>query len=208
MTGDPYRKHAASYDTFVEPFVAGVRKKSLGLHTPTSGSSVLDVGCGTGTNLIPYQTAGCRVCGIDLSPAMIVQAQKKLDSRADLRVGDASCMPYSNNRFDLIVAMFTLHEMPPQVRPEVIGEMMRVLKPHGRVLLVDYRIGPIRFPLGWLAKRVAYTFEMLAGGEHFRNYRDFMGRNGLPPLFATQPLAIKKQATAGRGNIALYLLGL
>jgi len=207
MTGDPYRKHAASYDTFVEPFTAGVRRKSLGLHPPASGLSVLEVGCGTGSNLIPYQTAGCRVCGIDLSPAMIAQAQKKLDGLADLRVGDASCMPYSDDDFDLILAMFTLHEMPFHVRPEVISEMKRVLKPHGRLLLVDYRIGPIAFPLGWLAKGIAYTFERLAGSEHFKNYRDFVGRNGLPPLFATQPLFVKRQATAGRGNIALYLLG-
>ncbi len=207
MTSDPYRKHAASYDTFVEPFVAGVRKKSLELHPPASGLSVLEAGCGTGTNLIPYQKAGCRVCGIDLSPAMIAQAKKKLNAQADLHVGDASCMPYSNDRFDLIVAMFTLHEMPSNVRPGVMREMVRVLKPDGRALLVDYRIGPLAFPLGWLTKGVAFTFEMLAGGEHFKNYRDFLDRKGLPPLFATQPLAVKRQATAGRGTIALYLLG-
>jgi ubiquinone/menaquinone biosynthesis C-methylase UbiE len=204
---DPYHKHAVWYDTFVEPFITGVRRKSLDLHPPASGLNVLEVGCGTGTNLVPHKRAGSLVCGIDRSPSMIAQAQRKLNGQADLRVGDASRMPYSNDRFDLIVAMFTLHEMPPDLRPLVMREMIRVVKPHGRMLLVDYQTGPLVAPWGWIEKGVAFTFERLAGGDHYKNYCDFMNRKGLPSLLRSQHLSVKRRAAAASGNIALYLVG-
>ena len=207
MRDDPYRKMASWYDTMLAPFTASLRRKTLGLYPPMSGLQVLEVGCGTGTNLVPFHEAGCRVAGIDLSPAMIAQAQKKLTDPADLRVGDAASMPYSNDQFDLIVAMLTLHEMPSKLRPMVLQEMVRVLKTSGRMLLVDYQCEPHRTLLGWLGRWITYIIERMAGGDHFKNYQDYIARNGLPPLFTAQQLTIKKEASAANGNIALYLLG-
>jgi demethylmenaquinone methyltransferase/2-methoxy-6-polyprenyl-1,4-benzoquinol methylase len=208
MNTDPYRNSAAWYDVLVEPFVAGVRRQGVKLCPPEKGLRVLEVGCGTGTNLLPFLGAGCQVFGLDLSPAMIARAKWKLDGRADLRVGDAASMPYAENRFDLIVAMFTLHEMPARIRPLVLREMVRVLKPEGRLLLIDYRTGPLRFPLGWFEKGIAFTFEFLAGGEHFKNYRDFITRKALPPMISAQRLEVIKAETTAGGNFALYVLGL
>jgi len=207
MATDPYRKHAAWYDVLVEPFIVGVRSKSLSLHVPASGASVLEVGCGTGTNLASYKAAGCRVYGVDLSAAMIAQARKKLSAAAYLQVGDASQMPYPNDRFDFILAMLTLHEMPFRIRPKVIKEMVRVLKPQGRVMLVDYRIGPLAFPIGWIAKGIVFAFERLAGGNHYKNYCNFIRHRGLEPLLTGGNLTVHRQATSAGGNVALYLLG-
>ena len=206
MRDDPYRKMAPWYDTIIEPFTASLRSKVVRLCPPVEGLKVLEVGCGTGTNLVPFQKAGCRVSGIDLSPAMIAQAQKKLNAQADFRVGDASGMPYPDNHFDLTVAMLTLHEMPAKIRPLVIKEMVRVLKANGKMLLVDYQCEPNRTPLGWLGKGITYIIERMAGGSHFKNYQDYMARNGLPPLFTAQQLAIHKKTDAANGNIVFYLL--
>lgn len=206
MVNDPYRLYAKKYDTFVEPFNTALRQVGMKMFPPKEGMSVLDVGCGTGTTLGYYHDAGCKIYGIDLSPSMLEVARKKLGECADLRLGDASQMPYPNGIFDLVVAMFTLHEMPHKIRLLVMGEIARILKQEGRILLIDYQPGPSRFPKGWLYKAIILFLEITAGREHFKNYRDFSARKGLPNLITSQKLIIEKKKIVGGGNIALFLL--
>jgi demethylmenaquinone methyltransferase/2-methoxy-6-polyprenyl-1,4-benzoquinol methylase len=167
---------------------------------------VLDVGCGTGSNLKLYQQAGCDVYGIDMSPSMLQVARQKLGDRANLHLGDASDMPYDDGTFDLITASLTLHEMPGVVRTGVINEIIRTLKNDGRILLIDFHPGPIRFPKGWVSKSIITITEIAAGREHFKNYRDFIARKGLPPLCAAHGLIVDKEKIVTGGNLALFLL--
>ncbi|MDJ0854464.1 MAG: class I SAM-dependent methyltransferase, partial [Desulfobacterales bacterium] len=172
MTHDPYRRLAKVYDICTEPFNAGLRHMGLKLATPRQGQRVLEVGCGTGTNLLHYQQAGSEVFGIDLSPRMLAQAHRKLGSRARLHQGDAARLPYPDAVFDLAVAMLTLHEMPRSKRSVVMEEMARVVKAEGQLLLVDFHPGPLQFPRGYGIKPFILMIERLAGREHFRNYCD------------------------------------
>ena len=206
MVKDPYKKIAKTYDRYVEPSIAVLRQIGMKMYTPKEGMHVLDVGCGTGTNLMLYHEAGCNVTGIDLSPTMVEVAQKKLGDRAEIRLGDASKMPYSDDSFDLVTGLFTLHEMPSQIRPAVISEMVRVVKHGGRILLIDYHLGSIRFPKGWMYKAIILFFEIMAGRKHFRNYRDFLSRNCLPNLISTKKLRVLNEKIVGGGNVALFLL--
>jgi ubiquinone/menaquinone biosynthesis C-methylase UbiE len=206
MVKDPYKKIAKTYDRYIEPSIAVLRQIGMKMYTPKEGMHVLDVGCGTGTNLMLYHEAGCNVSGIDLSPTMVEVAQKKLGDRAEIRLGDASKMPYSDGSFDLVTGLFTLHEMPSQIRPAVISEMVRVVKQGGRILLIDYNLGSIRFPKGWMYKAIILFFEIMAGREHFRNYRDFLSRNCLPNLISTKKLRVLNEKIVGGGNVALFLL--
>lgn len=204
MIIDPYKKLAKYYDTFVEPSINVLRKIVLKMYIPKEGMRVLEVGCGTGTNLKLYQQAGCEVYGIDSSPSMVKVASKKLGEQAEIRLGDASQMPYSDGFFDLVIAMLTLHEMPSLIRFPVMDEMVRVMKQDGRLLLIDFHPGPIRFLKGWLYKTIILFFEIIAGREHFRNYRDFLAGNGLPSLIETNNLYIEKEKVVSGGNIALF----
>ena len=206
MSNDPYNKIAKKYDRYVEPSIGVLRQIGMKMYAPKEGIHVLDVGCGTGTNLMLYHEAGCKVFGIDLSPAMVEVAQKKLGNRANIRVGDASKMPYADDSFDLVTGLFTLHEMPSGIRPAVISEIARVVRPDGRILLIDYHLGPIRFPKGWMYKAIILFFEIMAGREHFRNYRDFLSRSCLPNLIPTKNLVVLKKKIVTGGNIALFLL--
>ena len=206
MAEDPYKKAAKTYDRYVEPFIAFIRQMGIKMYPPQNGMYVLDVGCGTGTNLMLYHEAGCKVFGIDLSPAMVEVAQKKLGGCAEIRQGDASKMAYSDGLFDLVIGFLTLHEMPSRIRPAVISEMARVMKPDGRILLIDQHPGPFRFPRGWIYRAIILFFEIMAGREHFRNHRDFLSRQGLPNLISTQNLRVVSKKIVGGGNIALFLV--
>jgi ubiquinone/menaquinone biosynthesis C-methylase UbiE len=206
MKADPYKKIAKFYDTFIGPLTSGLRALGMKMFPPRKGMAVLDIGCGTGAYLERYQRAGCNVSGIDQSPSMLQVARNRLGESADLYMGDASNMPYQDKEFDLIVMSTVLHEMPRAVRSAVINEAKRTIKEDGRILLIDFHPGPIRPLKGWLYKSIITFIEFAAGGEHFKNYRDFIANKGLPAIASAHGLSVDKEKIVGGGNIALFLL--
>ncbi|MBN1811365.1 MAG: class I SAM-dependent methyltransferase [Anaerolineae bacterium] len=203
-----YAKSARWYDIFIEPLIRALRTTGLAMFPPHRGMTVLDIGCGTGTHLSLYQKAGCKTFGIDLSPAMLSVARQKLGATAPatLTLGDASRMPFPDGSFDLVTATLMFHEMPAALRSPVMGEAKRVVKKHGRFLVIDYHPGAIHFPEGWFAKTLITCIESLASEDHSRNYQDFMDNTGLAPLIAENGLLVDEQRIVGGGTIGLYLL--
>ena len=202
---DPYRKIARLYDAVVEPFNAALRSYVLRVAAPKEGMRVLEISCGTGTNLELFAEAGCEVAGIDLSPSMIERAERKLGDRAELRLADASEMPFADGSHDLVLSFLTLHEMPADLRVPVLKEMARVAGSSGQVLLIDYYPGPLQFPKGWFYKSVIYTIELGMGWEHFQNHRDFLARKGLPALVNDNGLSVSRERILAGGNIHVVL---
>lgn len=200
---DPYRRIAAVYDAAVEPFNAALRRYVLKVARPEAGMKVLEVGCGTGTNLALFADAGCEISGIDLSPSMLDLARKKLGDGADLHLGDASAMPFDDGGFDLVVGFLTLHEMPLQVRGPVVSEMARVAGEDGRLVFVDFHHGPYTFPKGWIYRAIIVPIEIAAGREHFRNHRDFLSCRGLPTLIENQGLTVEREKILGGGTMMI-----
>lgn len=206
MKVDPYKNIAGFYDRVFEPLNRGLRAIGMKMCPPKGGMHVLDVGCGTGIHLELYQKAGCIVSGIDMSPAMLHAARNRLGEGADLYLGDASSMPYQDGKFDLIIMSTVLHEMPPGVRDAVIDESKRTCKQDGRILLIDFHPGPIRPFKGWIYKGIILVAEIAAGREHFKNYRDFISKEGLTGLISTHELSVDQKKIVTGGNMALYLL--
>jgi ubiquinone/menaquinone biosynthesis C-methylase UbiE len=203
---DAYRRVARWYDRIFGGMNAGLRGIGLKMFPPREAMEVLDVGCGTGIQLACYQQAGCRVTGIDASPAMLELARRRLGQGASLYLGDAAAMPYPGQAFDLVMAATVLHEMPAKVRAAALGEMQRVLRPGGRILLIDFEAGPVRSLRGWVTRGVIAASEVAAGRSHHRNYRDFMAHGGLPPLVDAQGLSVGQRKIVSGGAIGLYLL--
>ena len=105
---------------------------------------MLDVGCGTGSLAIAAKRQvgpTGRVDAIDASPQMIERARKKARKRhADVafHLAPAEALPFSDARFDVVVSTVMLHHLPRQARQLCAGEIRRVLKPGGRVLVIDF----------------------------------------------------------------------
>jgi ubiquinone/menaquinone biosynthesis C-methylase UbiE len=173
---------------------------------PKEEMSILDVGCGTGSYLEFYKRYKCKLFGIDTSPAMLEVAKQRLGEGAELYLGSATDMPYPGHSFDLVVSMLVLHEMDHPIRLAVLDEIKRVLKPNGRLLLIDFSPGPVQSFEGWRTKAIIVLSEIAAGREHFRNYRHFMSINGLHNLIETAELTVVKQKTVGGGPLTLILL--
>ena len=203
---DAYRHTARWYDQMFGAMNAGLRGIGLKMFPPQAGMEVLDVGCGTGIQLASYQHSGCRVTGIDASPAMLQMARHRLGQGASLTVGDAAAMPYPDQAFDLVLAATVLHEMPPRTRAAALDEMKRVLRPGGSMLLIDFEAGPVRPVRGWITRGVIAASEVAAGRSHHRNYRDFMAHGGLPPLLEAHGISVSQRKIVSGGAIGLYLL--
>ncbi len=203
---DHYRRIAGVYDALLERVTHGLRTRGLSLAPPREGMAVLDVGCGTGLHLRLYRGSGCRVHGADSSEAMLGVARRNLGEAADLCLCDASALPFRDRSFDLITSMLMLHEIDPETRRAAAVEMVRVLKPGGRILLIDYRPGRPDSPLGWLVRAATFLMERAAGGGHFRNYQGFMASGGVETLAAENSLLVEVQEPAAGGALALTLL--
>jgi ubiquinone/menaquinone biosynthesis C-methylase UbiE len=206
MEKDPYVNMSEKYDRQVEPSARRLRELGRALFPPRENLKILDVACGTGNQLSLYRMAGCQLFGIDCSPSMLEVARRKFGQSADLRLEDASHMSFASGTFDLVTIVLALHEMPAATRPSVLAESLRVAKPDGRVMVIDFHFGPYAFPKGWAQKLFILIMEMGAGREHFSNYRDFIRHRGLEGLVAEQNSTVEKHFVPATGTAAVYLL--
>jgi len=100
-------------------------------------STVLDLCCGAGQTTAFLTSSGAQVTGLDASPRAIERARGRIPS-ATFVTGWAEAMPLPDASFDLVHSSAALHEMEPEQRRRIFGEVWRVLKSGGRFVLVDF----------------------------------------------------------------------
>jgi ubiquinone/menaquinone biosynthesis C-methylase UbiE len=104
--------------------------------------SALDVACGPGTLALRFSRHVRSICGLDLTPAILERA--RLAAAAErlgnlsFALGDAQALPFADGSLDIAVTSYSLHHMPDPAG--VIREMARVVKPGGRVGVIDIRV--------------------------------------------------------------------
>ena len=106
---------------------------------PKPGERVLDVACGTGTSTASIAKTGATVVGLDFSPAMIAEAEKRHPT-FEFIVGDATKLPFGDDEFDAVTISFGLRNV--QDPKAALAEMYRVLKPGGRVVVCEFSKPP------------------------------------------------------------------
>src|SRR4030095_7615606 len=104
-----------------------------------SENKVLDVACGAGGVALAAAQVARQVTGIDLTPAMITQAEAKQRSlelsNVNWQVGDVARLPFQPELFDVVLTRYSFHHfLDPSV---VMNEMVRVCRRGGRVAVAD-----------------------------------------------------------------------
>jgi ubiquinone/menaquinone biosynthesis C-methylase UbiE len=122
---------------------------------------VLEVAVGTGRNL-GFYPGGIRLTGIELSAEMLAIARRQaadLGIPAELHQGDAQALAFPDAAFDTVVCTFALCSIPDDRR--AVAEMKRVLRPGGKLLLIDHVPSTTRLWRGvqWLLEQVTARVE-------------------------------------------------
>ncbi|MCS7167714.1 MAG: methyltransferase domain-containing protein [Gemmatales bacterium] len=132
---------------------------------------ILDIGCGTGKFLVTIaeRFPATQLVGLDLCPGMLQRASERCQpygSRICLVRGDSTYLPFQDNQFDVVTCSHSFHHYPDQQR--AIAEMYRILRPNGRLLLVD---GDRDGWWGWFIYDICVPW--IEGGVHHCSARQF-----------------------------------
>lgn len=103
--------------------------------------SVLDLGCGTG-RLLPRlaELRTVAVTGVDIDDESLAIAARKTEGRPNVELlqASATALPLEDARMDAVVSVLAFHHLEPQAKRVALQEVRRVLRPDGRMLLVDF----------------------------------------------------------------------
>ncbi len=101
-----------------------------------SGGALLEIGAGTGNLTRRLVEKGLRVTAVEPSPEMRRMFHQKL-ADTEIRDGDFLRIPASDESQDVIASSYAYHHLTPQQKEASIGEMKRVLRPKGRIVIAD-----------------------------------------------------------------------
>jgi ubiquinone/menaquinone biosynthesis C-methylase UbiE len=142
-----YAEKARFYDLWGIFTESKAQKRSLEIANIQDGESILEVAVGTGltfARVLKQNPSGWNE-GVDLTEAMLAKAKEKAaqsgTTNYHLQLGDAYDLAYENGRFDLLINNYMFDLLPKADFPQVLSEFHRVLKPGGRLLLVNMAKG-------------------------------------------------------------------
>ncbi|MGH2826572.1 MAG: class I SAM-dependent methyltransferase [Actinomycetota bacterium] len=127
-----------------------------------AAGETLEVAIGTGLNLAHYP-ADLQLTGLDLSPEMLEFAASRaaaLGRPVELKEGDAQELPFPDSCFDSVVCTYSLCSVPDV--PRAISEMKRVVKPGGRLILLDHIRSSLK-PIFWFQRLVEAVTARIEG---------------------------------------------
>ncbi|MFN3393547.1 MAG: class I SAM-dependent methyltransferase, partial [Candidatus Thermochlorobacter sp.] len=113
------------------------------------GKTLLEVGCGLGTDLLQFARYGAHVTGIDLTEESIALAKQRFELygiEANLLAADAENLPFPDHSFDVVYSFGVLHHTPNTQK--AIDEVYRVLKPGGEIIIMLYHKHSLHVWLG------------------------------------------------------------
>lgn len=100
-----------------------------------SGQTILDLAAGTGSSSIAFAKPGVKVIATDFSEGMLAEGRKR-HPELDFRFADATNLPFEEKSVDAVTISFGLRNVVDV--PKALGEMFRVLKPGGRVVICEF----------------------------------------------------------------------
>jgi ubiquinone/menaquinone biosynthesis C-methylase UbiE len=136
---DQFTRQANLFSTAASITNADALRMIVEAARPGPDDTVLDVACGGGIVVCAFAPYVRRAIGIDVTPAMLDEAQRlaaeKGLANVEWRRGDVNSLPFEDGGFTIVVTRFSVHHFPDPAA--VLREMARVCAPGGRLVVVD-----------------------------------------------------------------------
>ncbi|MGE7794354.1 class I SAM-dependent methyltransferase [Lysinibacillus fusiformis] len=170
-----YKLGSSFYDKFFNTGIFLKARRRIFQEVPfKSKQKILYVGIGTGADLELIDYAKYDITAIDYSPDMLNKAKNKFkNTTIQFLEMDAQKMSFEDESFDYIVASLILSVVPDGSK--CFGEMIRVLKKDGRMLIFD-KFAPKNQKIT-LAKKLLRPFVSLLGTDIGRNFEELINQN-------------------------------
>ena len=193
----------AFYGRVIEPLQRGLHAVVAREIAP--GERVLDAGSGAGGLALRIAGVASEVVGVDQAPAMVAWAERRRrrEGVANVRfvTGDVTraLADAPVGAFHAATLVLALHEMPTAARGPVLRELCRLAE---RVICLDFKV-----PMPWNPAGIRNrSFEVAAGREHFRAYRDYVRLGGVHAIAADAGVACAHVRDIDHGALALVTL--
>jgi SAM-dependent methyltransferase len=148
---------------------------------PPPGRRTVDIGCGEGRLTRDLKALGHDIVGIDTSPSLVAAA-RKLDPSMDIRLADATALPFENASVDLAVAFMSLHDI--DAMSAAVREVARVLESGGRFCLAI--VHPINSAGRFETSAADASFVIKGDYLATFGYHDAVERDGLSMTFHSE----------------------
>lgn len=158
-------QHADSYDRGMRFAEKPILRDTRAWACSQATGRTLEVAVGTGLNL-PFYPPETDLTAVDLSPRMLAVARRRaadLGLTAELQEGTAEALDFPDESFDTVICTLALCSIPDE--KAAIGEMLRVLRPGGRLVLADH-VASSAWPIRQL-QRAVELWSVRSAGEHF-----------------------------------------
>jgi demethylmenaquinone methyltransferase/2-methoxy-6-polyprenyl-1,4-benzoquinol methylase len=193
---------APVYDILLFPLLRDIRRRVLEIVTELKPERIIDVCCGTGSQLRLLKRYGFHGVGIDLSESMLKVA-KRGKNAPDCFLGDATATGFEDEAFDFALITFALHETGWENAQAILDEVQRILRPGGHVMIVDYVFEKGAPKMADCAIR---WIEFLAGTNHYRNFIHYKESGGLDALLEKKRFSPGFEIYKGYRSIVLKVL--
>ena len=189
------------YRLFIDPLLFSLHKNVVEHIDPSH--RIIDIACGTGALSIAGARKAAYVTGIDLSEDMIITARrtalKKQINNVQFEIRDASDLSaYKDRQFDVAVTSMSIHQFSADLAIKVINSMKRIADV---LIIADYNH---HMPRGY-GKQIAFGIERFAGGDHYRNFRNYMQMGGIHWFTRESGLIIRSELTVSGGVFVIAI---
>ncbi len=169
---DPYWNRSEAVSCYaVSPYLLESERTAIKACFPEglAGQRVLDLGCGGGRTTQVLHELGASVIGVDIS-ALLIVAARQMFPKLDLRVANATSLPFEDASFDLVIiaknALDYIDNKPARIL--ALNEVCRVLSAHGRFILSHHNMA------AWIFKMprrdsLGFRLRHICNGDIFRS---------------------------------------
>lgn len=190
------------YDWLIEPIVKRIKQRVAFYFHEYDLFPALDICCGTGTQCYILGTKNPNIYGLDIDQTMVGYAAMKYPQRSFI-CADATEVSFKDQSFKGVLISFSLHDKTSETRDEIMNEVQRLLSPEGNIVFVDFE-NPWN-TCSKLGAIFSFLIERTAGGDHFRNNRQFLKQGGLRDFIKRHQLIEIERHNIELGTVAIVV---